>query len=155
MASVRAQIFAEVEARLATVRETLEWATLLRNPREPVGEDQMNALVLLHGGEREPGSLTGHVETRALDFSVGLLVIERDGALAEELLDAGFVAVADALLDPSGIQLGGLASSIAMGAVSDPLIGRGAQGARAVGGQSIDFTVEYWGREGDASVPGP
>lgn len=155
MASVRAQIFAEVAVRLEAVRAALDWLTLLRNPRDPVGEDQMNALVLLHGGEREPDGLTGHVERRALEFSVGLLTIEREGSVAEDLLDAGFVAVADALIDPSGIQLGGLAVDIRMGALSDPLIGRGAQGARVVGGQSIDFTVEYWAREGDASVVGP
>jgi hypothetical protein len=59
------------------------------------------------------------------------------------------------LLDPADIQLGGLAIGIARGAISDPGIGRSAKGARIIGAQSMDFTVQYLAREGDASTPGP
>lgn len=155
MASVRAQILAAVLVKLGQVRVALLWTSVLRNPREPVGEDQLNAIVLMDGGDREPVTLTGGVEQNDLEFSVGLLVQETAIATAEDLLDAGFVAVADALLDPTDIQLGGLAIGIVRGAVSDPVIGRGPQGARVLGGQSIDFTVQYLAREGDASTPGP
>ena len=157
MASLRAQILDAVEAKLVAVAAEIDWATVLRNPREVVGDDQYNALLQMDGGDREPGSLTGHVETRWLEFSVGMMVRETggDGPSAEELLDAGYVAVSDALLDPDDMQLGGLAVAIAMGAVSDPLIGRGQTGAAMIGGQVIDFSVQYWTREGDASSAAP
>jgi hypothetical protein len=155
VASVRAQIFAAVEAKLADVLATLAWTTLLVNPRDPVGEDQLDAIVLMHGGEPEPDGLTGRVDRRTLEFSVAWLVRERGGSTAEELLDAGFVAISDALLDPADIQLSNLAVAIAQGGVSDPAIGRAEKGARILGGQTMDFTVEYYAREGDASTAGP
>lgn len=155
MASVRAQLFDLVEAKLEGVREALDWAALLRNPVEPVGEDQCNALVLLDGGDRAPQGLTGHVERRWLEFSVGMIVREAEGTRAHQLLDAGFVAVVNALCDPADIQLSQLAVAIEMGALSDPVIGRAPQGARVMGGQSIDFSIEYLAREGDAETPGP
>jgi hypothetical protein len=155
MASVRMQIFAAIEARLEVVKTALGWATMLRNPRTPVGEDQMNALVFAPGGEPEPASLTGGVETMTAEFSVGLVVMERADATAEALLDAGFVAICDALQDPDDIQLGGLAIGVLRGALSPPYIGTSALGARIVGVQEIEFTVQYMAREGDASTVGP
>lgn len=156
MSSVRKQIFDYVvDTKLAAVAAALGWPSVLRDPRVPVGEDQMNALVFGSGGELEPDSLTGHVETCVAEFSVGLVVIEADGASAEELLDAGFVAVCDALLDPDDIQLGGLAVDVRRGAMSPPFVGKGQSGARIVGVQEIGFFVSYWAREGDASAVGP
>ncbi len=155
MASVRAQILALVEVKLGLVAEALDWAGVLRNPRDPVGEDQLNAIVQMDGGDRDPNGLTGRVEQRWLEFSVGLLVQQTSTATAEELLDDGLVAVSDSLLDPTDIQLGALAVGIEQGAVSDPVIGRAQDGGRVLGGQSIDFTVQYLAREGDASTPGP
>ena len=155
MASLRAQIFAAVAAKLETVRQTLDWTSLLVNPRDDVGEDQLNAVLLAHGGDREPSALTGHVEMAWLEFSAGMMVMESAAASAEELLDAGFVAICDALLDRMDIQLSGLAVGIERGAVSDPVFGRGPKGARILGGQSIDFIVQYLVREGDASCVGP
>lgn len=156
MASVRAQIFAAVKTKLDGVVLALAWnGSVHVNPREPLGDDQLSALVLLHGGDRTPQGLTGHVEQCWAEFSVGLMVREGDGETAEELLDAGFVAVSDALLDPADIQLSGLAVAIERGEVSDPVIGRAKGGARVLGGQSIEFAVQYWEREGDASTPGP
>jgi hypothetical protein len=155
VASVRAQILAVVAAQLDEVREDLEWAGVHRNPREVLGEGQMNALILWDGGDSEPSGLTSHVEQNELEFTVGLLIHEVAGQTAEELLDAGLVAVCDKLLDPANIQLGGLAVSIARGAISEPVIGRADKGSRYGGGQAIDFTVRYMTREGDASTPGP
>ena len=155
MASVRAQILAAVKAKLDQVKTDLDWATVVVNPREPIGEDQLNALVLMHGGDREPSNLTGHVERRTLEFSVGWMAKEATGATAEELLDAALVAISDALLDPSDVQLSGLAIAIEQLAISEPLIGRGQNGARILAGQSMDFAVEYMVVEGDASTPGP
>lgn len=155
MASLRAQIIATVMSKLDQARDDLGWKTLLRNPREPVGEDQFNAILLGEGGDDEPESLTGHVEHSELDFSVGMLVQETATMTAEELLDAGFVAIVDGLINPADIQLGGIAIGIRRGAMSPPYIGRSAQGARIVGAQSIDFTVQYLAREGDASTAAP
>ncbi len=155
MTSLRAQILAEVEAKLQAVVEQLDWAALLRNPREPVGEDQLNAVVMMDGGDRPPDGLTGLVDVCELEFSVAMLVQESGGMKAEELLDAGFVAICNRLIDPADIQLGGLAIGIRRGAMSDPAIGRAAQGARIMGGQAIDFAVEYLEREGDVEIPGP
>lgn len=155
MASVRAQILATVETQLGEVKDDLGWSTLVRNPREPIAEGQMNALILWDGGDRDPDGLSGHVEDCTLEFSIGMMVKEAGGSTAEELLDAGLVAVCDKLIDPDNIQLGGLAIGIARGAISDPVIGRAAQGSRYVAGQAIDFTVRYFAREGDASTPGP
>lgn len=155
MASVRFQGFAAIEAKLASVRDALGWLSVLRDPRGPVGEDQMNALVLGTGGEPEPDALTGYVATHWADFAVGLVVIERDSTSAEELLDAGFVAVCDALLDPADIQLGGLVVQVKRLGMSPPFVGKGESGSKMIGVQSIDFGFEYWAREGDASTPGP
>lgn len=155
MASVRAQILAAVEVKLETVRASLAWQSLIRNPREVIGEDQLNALVLMDGGDREPNPLTGHVEERWLEFSVGWMVRETASDPAETLLDAGLVAISDTLLDPADIQLGALATGIEMTGISDPLIGRAPQGSRILGGQSMDFAARYMAREGDASTPGP
>lgn len=155
MPSVRAQIFGEVQEKLDDVLSGLGWKSLLRNPRELVGEDQFNAIVMLDGGDRAPIGLTGHVEETWLSFGVVLMVTEQGGDTVEELLDAGFVAVCDALIDPQDIQLSGLAIGIERGEVGDPLIGRSDKGARIVGVQSIEFMVNYMAREGDASTPGP
>jgi hypothetical protein len=155
MASVRAQIFARVQTKLEAVSAALGWKGVLRNPREPLGEDQFNTIVLMDGGDREPSGLTGHAEQDTLEFSVAWFVIEAGGESAEDLLDTGFVAIADALIDPDDIQLGGIASGIERGAISDPGIGRSTKGARIIGAQSMDFSVKYLGREGDASTPGP
>lgn len=155
MASVRQQGFAAIAAKLDQVRQDLDWPTLIRNPRGPVGEDQMNALLMATGGEPEPDSLTSHVSTHWAEFSVGMVVMEADGAIAEDLLDAGFVAVCNALLDPADIQLGGLVVQVRRQGMSPPFFGRSEQGKRIVGTQSIDFAFEYWAREGDAEQPGP
>lgn len=155
MASVRRQIFDAVEAKLEAVRADLGWKTVLRNPSEPVGEDQMDAIVFDEGGEPEPGDLTGSVETNESDFTVGMVVAESSTAKAYVLLDDGFVAICDALQDPNDIQLGGLAIGVLRGALSKPYVGRSVSGARIVGVQTIGFTVQYMTREGDASTPGP
>lgn len=155
MSSVRKQILDTVEAKLAIVLADLAWQTLLVNPREEVGEDQLNAIVMMHGGDRDPDGLTGHVEMAWLEFSVGWLIQEAGGPTAEELLDAGYVAISDALLDPDDVQLAGLAVAIRRGAMSDPMIGRAQTGARIVGGQAMDFSVQYLAREGDTSTAGP
>lgn len=155
MASLRMQIFDAVEAKLELARVALAWTTVLRNPREPIGQDQMNGIVLGEGGDFEPDSLTGHVETCTLEFSVGLVVAEAGGDSAEELLDLGFVEVVDRLIDPDDIQLGGLAVQVRRGAVSPVFAGRGQEGSRIVGVQEIGFFVDYWAVEGNASVAGP
>lgn len=156
MASVRSQILNAVEIKLEEVRAALAWTSLVVNPRVEVGEDQWNALVLFHGGDREPASLTGHRELRWLEFSVAWIVRESASATAEELLDAGLVAVSDALLDPADIQLSGLAVAIEQGAISEPVIGPASRnGARILGGQAMDFAVQYMAVEGDASTAGP
>lgn len=155
MPSVRAQILAAITAKLELVKTDLGWANVIRNPREVVGDDQLNAIVLMDGGDREPDGLTGGVETRWLELSVGWLVAETADDTAEDLLDAGFVAISDALLDPTDIQLGGLAVAIEQGGVTDPLIGRGPTGAKMLAGQAMDFSVQYWTREGDSSAVGP
>lgn len=155
MPSVRKQIFDAVEAKLDLVLTDLGWATRLTNPREPFGEDQMNAIALMHGGDREPEGLTGNVEQRWLELSVGWVVIEATEGEAEDLLDAGLVAISDALLDPTDVQLSGLAVAIRLEGISDPMIGRSQSGSRIIAGQSMDFRVQYLAREGDASSPGP
>jgi len=156
MASVRRQIFDAVEAKLEAVRADLGWKTVLRNPREKVGEDQMNAIVLSEGGEHEPDDLTGSIEIHDSAFSVGMVILESGGDKAEDILDAGFVAICDALQDPNDIQLGGLAIGVLRGGLSQPFVGRSVEnGARVVGIQTIGFTVQYMAREGDASTPGP
>lgn len=155
MASVRRQLFDAIAAKLEDVRVDLGWSTVLRNPRKAVGEDQMNAIALDEGGEPEPDDLTGHVEINLADFAVGMVVMETGAASAEELLDAGFVAICDALQDPNDIQLGGLAIGLLRGGMSRPFIGTSVTGARIVGIQTINFTVQYMAREGDASTPGP
>lgn len=155
MASVRRQCFNAIEAKLEAVRADLGWKTVLRNPRKTVGEDQMNAIALDEGGEPDPDDLTGGVEINLADFAVGMVVAETGTKSAEELLDDGFVAICDALQDPNDIQLGGLAISVLRGGMSKPYVGTSATGARIVGIQTINFTVQYMAREGDASTPGP
>lgn len=155
MSSVREQILVYVLGKLDAARADLGWATTIRNPREPLGDDQLNAIVLIDGGEEQPQGLTGHVDDEALSFSVGWLVREAGGDKAEKLLDAGYVAIRDALIDPTDIQLGALAIDIAKGATTEPVIGRGEKGARILGGMSMDFTVRYLSIEGDASTPAP
>ena len=155
MASVRMQAFLAIEEKLELVRGALGWAKLIVNPRTPLGEDDLDALVLLYGGESEPGSLTGFVEQRSAEFSVGLMVRETQAMTLEQLLDAGFVAVSDALIDPDDIQLAGLVVDVRMGGISDPVHGPAENGARIVGGQVIDFSINYLAREGDAQTPGP
>ena len=155
MASISFQAFAAIEAKLETVRATLDWSKVIRDPREPIGEDEMNALVLATGGESEPDSLTGHVEIFRATFAVGLMVIETATQRAEQLLDAGFVAVSNALTDPGDMQLGGLVNSVLRKGKSAAFIGRSLSGARVIGAQSIDFEFEYMTREGDAETPGP
>jgi hypothetical protein len=98
----------------------------------------MNALMLMDGGDREPAGLTGNVEMCWLEFSVGMMVKETAGNAAEDLLDAGVVAISDALLDPTDIQLGGLAVGIQRQGISDPVIGRGAQSGSADHRRPVD-----------------
>lgn len=156
MSSVREQILGgKIMAKLDAVKVALGWAKVIRNPRGAIGEEELNAIVLMDGGERPPQGLTGFVDDRTLDFSIGLLVQEADGKTIEQLLDAGLVAVTDALIDPLDIQLGGLAVGIDQGETSDPVIGRQQGGARYLGGIAMDFSVRYLAREGDASTPAP
>lgn len=155
MASLRAQIFAAVRAKLETVRVALGFASLLENPRTAIGTDQLDALLLLHGGDREPDWLTGATEEHWLEFGVGWMVRETVAGGAEAQLDAAFVAVSDALTDPADVQLGGLVVEIQRGALSEPQVGRAADGAHILAGQFCDFAVRYMAREGDASTAGP
>ena len=155
MTSVRMQILQAVEAKLDLIRLELDWTKLVINPREPIGEDELNALIVLHGGDAEPLGLTGHVAESRVELSVGMMVLERGGETAELLLDAGFVAISNALCDPQDIQLGGLAIGIDRLGISEPTIGRTAEGGRIMAGQAIDFAVRYLEREGDAETPGP
>lgn len=159
MASVRAQIFAAVDALLQDVLAELGWKTFLHNPREPLGTDQMDAIAMMDGGDREPDALTGGISDNELTFSVAWVVEEPAnpgaGETAEEKLDAGYVAISDKLLDPTNIQLGGLAVGIFRGAIDDPQIGRPERSGRYMGAQAMDFRVRYFEREGDASSVGP
>lgn len=155
MASVREQILQAVLAKLEAVRVALNWTTAIRNPREPLGDDQLNAIVLMDGGGASPSGLTGYVEDREVDFSIGVLVQEGSAGTAEELIDLGYVAVINALLDPADIQLGGLAVGIRQGEEGDPSFGRPEGGARILGAIAMDFSVRYMAKEGDASTPGP
>ena len=155
MASVRRQAFAAIEAKLEIVRALLDWRTLVINPRVPIGDDQMNALVLAYGGDDEPEDLTGFVEQHRAGFSIGLVVMETGAERAEDLLDAGFVAVSNAVVDPADIQLGGLVIDVRRGAMSPPFIGASTSGARIVGVQEIEFSMQYMAREGAAETPGP
>lgn len=155
MASVRMQAFMAIEAKLELVRQALDWRTLIVNPREPVGEDQLDAILLAHGGDMIPEGLTGHVELLEAEFSVGMVVCERAGMTPEELLDAGFVAISDALTDPTDMQLSGLVVTVRRGAISPPYIGTAQSGARLLGAQEIEFSFQYMAREGDASTPAP
>ena len=156
MASVRRQAFAAIEAKLEIVRALLDWRTLVINPRGlMIGEDQMNALVLFYGGDDEPEDLTGFVEQHRAGFSIGLVVMETGAERAEDLLDAGFVAVSNAVVDPADIQLGGLVIDVRRGAMSPPFIGASTSGARIVGVQEIEFSMQYMAREGAAETPGP
>lgn len=159
MASVRAQIFAAVAALLEEVKDDLGWKTFLHNPREPLGTDQLDAIAMMDGGDIEPGALTGGISDNELALSVAWVVEEPvnpgTGETAEEKLDAGYVAISNKLLDPTNIQLGGLAVGIFRGAIDDPQIGRPERGARYMGAQAMDFRVRYFEREGDASSVGP
>lgn len=156
MASVREQILGEkVMAKLETVRAALDWMTVVRNPRDPIGEEEWNAIVLLDGPEPISMGLTGFVEDRRVTFTIGMMVRERDGDTIETLLDAGYVAIGNALIDPADIQLGGLVIGVEQGETSEPFYGRTKGSARMAGGMTMDFTVRYLAREGDASTPGP
>lgn len=155
MASLRAQILAAVKAKLDAVKADLEFTSVLVNPRTPIGTDQLDALLLLHGGDREPDWLTGSVEEVWLEFGVGWMVRETADGSAEAQLDAAFVAVSDALTDPDDVQLSGLVVEIRRGALSEPQIGRAMDGADVLAGQFCDFAARYMAREGDASTPGP
>lgn len=155
MASVREQILQAVFAKLEEVRDDLNWQRAVRNPRDALPEGDLNAVVQMDGGLRDPRGLTGHVEENGLEFSVGLLVKESSAETAEALLDAGYVAVKDKLLDPDDIQLGGIASGIEALGGSDPIFGRPQGGARILGGMTLDFMVRFYEREGDASTPAP
>lgn len=159
MASVRAQIFTAVAARLEEVKDDLGWKTFLHNPREPLGTDQTDAIAMMDGGDVEPDALTGGVSDNELTFAVAWVVEEPANPgpdeTAEEKLDAAYVAISDKLLNPADIQLGGLAVGIWRGAVDDPQIGRPERGARYLGAQAMDFRVRYFEREGDASSVGP
>lgn len=155
MPSVRSQIFRAIEEKLDAVLAALEWRTRITNPREPIGEDQMNAILFAAGGDLEPGSLTGNVDTHTAEFAVGLVVVESESGKAETLLDQGFVAICDALLSPDDIQLGGLVTDLRRGGMSPPFFGRARSGARVVGVQEIEFSTDYWVRQGDASQVGP
>ncbi|UZW55554.1 hypothetical protein NUH86_01745 [Sphingobium sp. JS3065] len=157
MSSVREQIFQAVFAKIVAVRDALEWATAVRNPSEPLGDDQLNALFMQDGGLLDPRGLSGGVQEDEVEFSIGLLVREKEsaGLGKEALVDAGFVAVMNALLDPSDIQLGGLVEMIEARGGSDPVYGRAKEGARVIGGLVMDFSARFLTREGDASQVGP
>lgn len=156
MSSVREQILGgKVMTKLEAVRTDLGWGKVIRNPRDEMGEEDLPAIVLMDGGERQPDGMTGHVDDRWLEFTVGLFVLEQGGKTLEQLLDEGLVAVTDALIDPQDIQLGGLAVGIEQGETSDPVLGRLPGGARYLGAISMDFSVRYMAREGDASTPAP
>lgn len=155
MPSVREQILQAVLAKLESVRDALSWKTAIRNPREPLGEDQINAIVMMDGGGDEPQGLSGYVEECEVEFSVGILVAETTTAPAELLLDAGYLAIVNKLIDPADIQLGGLAVGVKKGAEGEPVFGRPEGGARILGAMAIDFSVRYMTKEGDASTPAP
>lgn len=157
MSSVREQILQAVFAKVEAVRAALEWATAERNPSDPLGDDRLNALVMFDGGLLDPRGLTGGVEEGEVEFSIGLIIREKEsaGLSKEALIDAGFVAVMDALLDPADIQLGGLVEMIEARGGSDPVYGRTEKGARVVGGLVMDFSARFLTREGDASQVGP
>lgn len=155
MASIREQILQAVLVKLEAVLVDLSWQTAIRNPRDPLGEDQINAIVMMDGGGAEPQGLSGYVDEREVEFSVGILVAETQAATAEELLDAGYVAIVDKLIDPADIQIGGLAVGIRQGAEGDPVFGRPEGGARILGAMAMDFSVRYMVLEGAASTPGP
>lgn len=154
MASLREQIIGKVIDRIEDVMAALNWTTFVRNPRNALGEDEMNAIVLMDGEDFEPSGLTGHVEERRIGFTVVLWVIEpKDGsARFETLLDVGLVAVCDALLDPANIQFDGLAVGIDQGAIGEPGYGRSQGSARIMAALPLDFSIRYWAREGDASA---
>ncbi len=155
MASLGEQIRLDVMELLEQCRVALDWRTLERNPREPVGEDQLNAILFMDGDEMEPDSLTGGVETCMLDFIVGVLVLETESSgTMEEQLDAAWVRICDTLVNPANIQLGGLAVDIEKMGKTRPNYGRAAQSGRLGAEQFMEFRVQYWGREGDASVTG-
>lgn len=155
MASLRAQILEVVREKLEAVRVELDFASLLVNPRSAIGTDQLDAILLLHGGDTARDWLTAGAEERWVEFGVGWMVRETASGTAEAQLDAVYVAVTDALTDPTDVQLGGLAVEIVCSAVSEPQIGRAADGAHILAGQFCDFAVRYFTREGDASTPGP
>lgn len=155
MASVAEQIRLAVMDKLEQCLAALDWRTLQRNPRDTFDEKQLNAIVLFDGDEMAPDSLTGSVEDSALEFIVGLLVMENGEDTIEQLLDAGWVSVCDTLVDPADIQLGGLAIDIKKLGKSAPLYGRAAQSARIGAEQFMEFRVQYHAREGDASTVGP
>ncbi|MEV5021417.1 hypothetical protein MRBLMA1_001239 [Sphingobium sp. LMA1-1-1.1] len=157
MSSVREQVLQAVLAKVEGVKAALSWVTAVRNPRDPLGDDQLNALVLFDGGLLDPRGLSGGVQEDEVEFSVGLIVREKEseGLTAEALIDAGFVAIMDALLDPDDIQLGGLVECIDPRGGSDPVYGRAEKGARVVGGLVMDFSARFMTREGDASQVGP
>ncbi|AKM09875.1 hypothetical protein [Croceicoccus naphthovorans] len=155
MASVRMQIYAAVKAKLDAVRSALAFNGVIVNPREPIGVDQMDALILMHGGDRDPNWLTGGIEDRWLEIGVGWMLRETTEGSAEEQLDAALVAVCDALTDPDDVQLGGLAVEVMLTGIEEPQIGRAADGAHVLAGQFCEFAVRYMTREGDASTPAP
>ncbi|RDV06425.1 hypothetical protein DXH95_03085 [Sphingorhabdus pulchriflava] len=155
MASVAEQIRLAVMEKLDLCLAELDWTTLQRNPRETFDEAQLNAILMLDGDEMEPDSLTGSVEDSSLEFIVGLLVMEADGQTIEQLLDAGWVSVCDTLVDPTDIQLGGLAIDIQKLGKTAPLYGRAVQSARIGAEQYMEFRVRYHAREGAASTVGP
>lgn len=155
MASVAEQIRLTVMQKLEECRIELDWRTLERNPRDTFDERQLNAILMLDGDELEPDSLTGLVEASALEFIVGLLVMEDGESTIEQLLDAGWVSVCDRLVNPDDIQLGGLAVDIQKLGKSAPLYGRAVQSARIGAEQFMEFRVQYHAREGDASTVGP
>lgn len=155
MASVREQILELVEVKLGAVAAMLGWANCIRNPREDIGEDQMDVIALYDGAEPPPEGMTGHVDDRRVAFMVVLAVNER-GATAEVKLDQGYVEVSDVLLDPNDIQLSGLAVAVEQHATTEPYIGYSDdKGARVVGFMAMHFSARYFAREGDASTPGP
>jgi len=157
MSSVREQVLQAVFAKIEAVRVALEWTTAVRNPSDPLGDDQLNALVMFDGGLLDPRGLSGGVQEDEVEFSIGLIIREKEseGVAKEALIDAGFVAVMDALLDRNDIQLGGLVEMIEARGGSDPVYGRAEKGARVVGGMVMDFSARFLAREGDASQVGP
>jgi hypothetical protein len=155
MASVRRQIFDAIAAKLEAVRDRSRLAIVLRNPRKPVGEDQMNAIVLGEGGEPEPDDLTGHVEINVADFEVGMVVMETGAPRPRTCSTPASSRSATRCRIPAISSSAGWRSACCAAGWRDRISARRSAARAIVGVQTINFSVQYMAREGDASTPGP